>query len=466
MASQLAEKLYRCLPPTGQDLAVTAFNLQYYRRRGGEYARRKAFHSELYAASPLRLSEVQTAMLKEILAHTHRHSRYYKELWGAIDVSGIRAVGDLRILPMVTKEDLRSNVRTIATVEPGRAYVSHTGGTTGKSLEVYFTWPDVQERMAVLDSFREREGWRLGKRTAWFSGKTILTSRDERARRFWKTDRWFNIRYYSTFHLSQTNIPAYLDNLDEFKPEYFSGFASNMFALADYARRNGRKLRCAPQAVFTTAETLVPEQTRVIEEAFRTKVFDQYASSEGAPFIVQCAFRKYHFLPATGVIELLDESGEPAQEGEAVITSFHSHGTPLVRYRIGDAMRWGAPVEEACACGSWCPIVESIQGRVLDCLYSRERGRINLGNVSNCVKHTPNIRQFQAVQAAVDAVDVSLVVDREGYTNAEEATFLRELRDRLGERIEIRLHYVDEIPRERSGKVRIVKNSVPADEMR
>jgi phenylacetate-CoA ligase len=95
-----------------------------------------------------------------------------------------------------------------------------------------------------------------------------------------------------------------------------------MFEIADFARRSGTPLTCSPRAAFTTAETLVPEQVEVIAQQFHTKVYDQYASSEGAPFVVTCEHDRYHFLPSTGVLEVLSEGGEPADEGEAIVTSF------------------------------------------------------------------------------------------------------------------------------------------------
>lgn len=457
----LKERIFLSMPHVLQNALVTIFDLQYYRKQAGKYREHKRYHERLYGASLAEQCAEQNRRLREILRFAYRNSPYYHRLWGEIDVEAIENADDLSVLPSVTKEDIRSNIEDIATVGAGNAYVAHTGGTTGKSLEIFYTWPDFQERQAVLDFFREQFGWRLGKKTAWFSGKNLLGDRDIARRRFWKTDVWFNIRYYSTFHLSQAYLPSYLKNLNRYKPEFFSGFPSNIYELASFAKRTGFRVTCRPKAVFTTAETLVPEQTAVIEEVFGTKVYDQYSSSEGAPFVVQCRKGAYHFLPWTGVIELLDEKGRPAQrEGEVCITYFHSHGTPLVRYRLGDRMRF-APEGTECECGSRTPIVERIEGRRIDFLYSRERGRINLGNVSNCVKNTPGILKFQAVQEKVDTIKVAVVVDPEVHDENERAVFTRELRNRLGKKIHIEVNPVDFIPRESSGKFRIVKNLVP-----
>lgn len=458
--SALKQRLYNGLPHYLQNLLITLFDLQYYRRRAGRYKQHKRNHALLYQA-PLDMQlQEQNRRLVELVAFAQQTSPFYAKLYEGIDLTAVRSAVNLPLLPMVLKEDVRTNIETIATVPASRAYVAHTGGTTGKSLEIFYTWPDFQERQAVLDFFRERFGWTLGKRTAWFSGKQLLSPRDLQLHRYWKTDLWFNIRYYSTFNMSQESMGSYVDDLNRWNPEYFSGFPSSIYELAAFIKRSGKPLRCKPRAIFTTSETLIPVQTRVIEEVFQTQVVDQYSSSEGAPFVIQCEHGSWHMLPWTGIIELLDEKGNVgADEGEVCITYFHSHGTPLIRYRLGDYMRFADP-HYRCACGCECPVVERIEGRAIDFLYSRERGRINVVNVANSVKYTPGIVQMQAVQQAVDKITVSMVVNPAVHSHAERQQLLKELRDRLGEKIEITLVTADVLPREQNGKYRLVKNLV------
>ena len=453
----VVDRLYCASPRALQELTISIYNLSYSKRCGGWYVARKAFHREMYYKPLAKQLEVQRDSLREFLGYVAENSGYYRRLWARRPLEGIRSCSDLSMLPIVTKEDIRINFDTVRTIKKWHAQVGHTGGTTGKSLQVYMTWSDVQDRQATLDFYREQFGWKLGKRTAWFSGKTLLTERDVRQRRFWKTDWRLNIRYYSTFHLSQEYLPYYIEDLNNFAPEYLSGFPSNVYEIGGFSSRSKIALTCRPVALFSTAETLQAGQIKAIEHEFHTRVADQYASSEGAPFIVRCEAGKYHFLPWTGVIETIDEEGRPSSKGEAIITSFTTHGTPLVRYRIGDRIRF-ASSNSRCECNSECPVVEEIEGRSIDCLWSKERGRINLGNVSNCVKDCRGVIKFQAIQESPDRVRLLLVVDRSRHTEAEKQTVLDEFRVRLGPNINIEVSYVDDIPREINGKYRIVKN--------
>ena len=116
--------------------------------------------------------------------------------------------------------------------------------------------------------------------------------------------------------------------------------------------------------------------------------------------------------------------------------------------------------DKKCGCGNNNPIIEKIEGRINDFIYSKERGKINLGNISNCVKYVKGIIKFQIIQNEIDKIVIKIIIDSNIYSNDDEKLFLKELRDRLGEVVNINFTYVDEIPREKSGKYRIVINKI------
>lgn len=104
---------------------------------------------------------------------------------------------------------------------------------------------------------------------------------------------------------------------------------------------------------------MTSEHREVIERAFGAKVRDQYASSEGAPFVWECEYGHYHYDVTTGIIEQMEGSNE------VLVTSFTTYGTPLIRYRIGDSMVFSKS-NDLCECGFNTPLVESIEGRAID----------------------------------------------------------------------------------------------------
>ncbi|GEJ46166.1 MULTISPECIES: phenylacetate--CoA ligase family protein [unclassified Chryseobacterium] len=455
----MKEKIYKILPDFLQNFMVYIYNRQAYKRRyGGEY---KNFRKEKKANRTLSLEELkeyQKNRYSQFIKFVIQNSDYYKKSIGNIE--NVESIDNITCLPIVNKEVLRNNIGSITVKTSEKLEKSKTGGTTGKSLEVKFFFKDSQERFAFLDDFRSRFGYELGKKTAWFSGKNLLTARDVKKNVFWKTDFIHHVRYYSTFHIKDDYLKYYVEDLIHFSPEYLVGFPSTILEIAKYGIANGYDFpENKVKAIFPTAETITEETRYYIEKFFKAKLYNQYASSEGAPFIIECEKGNLHLELQTGVFEVLDENNQPAQSGRLIVTSFTTTGTPLVRYDIGDSITL-EDAEKKCTCGNNNPLVKEILGRIDDFIYSVENGKINLGNVSNTLKDTKGIIRFQAVQNKLDELELYVVVDQEIYSKQIEKVFLSNWRDRVGDVMKIHINYVNEIPVEGSGKYRIVKNNI------
>ena len=111
-------------------------------------------------------------------------------------------------------------------IKPHKGICSHTGGTTGTPLEIYFTEVDFQRRMAMLDFYREKFGFRNGMRRATFSGRIIVPTR-YKGKVFWRHNYFLQQKLYSTFHIKTDNIKYYVDDLDRFQPKMIDGFPYN-----------------------------------------------------------------------------------------------------------------------------------------------------------------------------------------------------------------------------------------------
>jgi|SRR5690554_95917 len=455
----MKERLYKLLPHKLQNMLIAVYNKKAYKLRyGGAYKFYREEKKKNRSLTRAELIALQKERYKSFIHFAMEHSPYYANTLKNID--GVADIGNIASLPVIDKEILRSHIDTIVVKTDEKFDVHKTGGTTGKSLEVKFFARNTQERFAFLDDFRARFGYELGKKTAWFSGKSILTDKDVRKHRFWKTDVLHKVRYYSTFHIKNDYLKYYVEDLIKYRPEYFVGFPSTILDIAKYGIANNYQYpEDATKAIFPTAETITSEMRTVIEGFFKTKMYDQYASSEGAPFIFECIQGNLHLELQSGVFEVLDDNDSPTQSGRLVVTSFTTEGTPLIRYDIGDSITLDDP-DKTCSCGNNNLLVKEILGRTDDYIYSPENGKINLGNISNTLKNTRGIKSFQVVQDALNQLDIYLVTDASEYNQKVETTFLNNWRDRVGSKMVLNLHYVEENPVEKSGKFRIVKNNI------
>ena len=445
----IKEKLVLLSPYIFQNTAITAYNTYQYKiRHGGKYKYFRKFYSKADNFSKDKLAKEIAKKKGEFFSFVKANSQWYEDF----------NFSDLSSNPILNKEDIINNLESIKTLDEKDGLVSLTGGTTGASMKVIYTKKDMQERFAILDHFRAQHGYKLGKKTAWFSGKNLISEEHLRKGICSHYDFINKIRFYSTFHINQRNFDIYWSSLTQFQPEFIVGFPSSIYEICEIADRKGLKLRNNVKVFFPTAETVLPEHRELISKVMGCKIVDQYASSEGAPFILECSAGALHIHPLTGIFEVVDDNLQPSLDGEMLVTSFTTHGTPLVRYRIGDGLKL-ASSNVRCPCGSHFPLVESINGRTTDYILSPTHGKVNLGNISNSTKNIEGIIKFQVLQNNLDKVKV-LIVSNENFTQAQNQKFKAALEERFGPKLLIEIELVESIPKEKSGKFRLVKNTL------
>lgn len=448
------KNLYNIAPVFIQNAMVTLYNvINNSNRYRGNYKNAHDYFKNWRYKSLQEIQNEQEKRLTSFLRYARNHSAYYRE---RIPNKEKYIVADLKNISITSKETLIQQYNRIRTIPERAGMVSFTGGTTGASLKVVYKWEDVQERRAFLDLFWEQYGYQRGNRTAWFSGKHIVTN--DNSKTLWRKE-WLNkIRYYSTFHITRKNIHHYIRDLNKFQPKFMVGFPSSVYEIARLALEENLQYNGHVVCFFPTAESLLQEEVKTIKRFFRCDVRDQYASSEGAPFITECSAGNLHYEMLTGIIEVVDDNLQPSHEGQMLVTSFSTQGTPLIRYQIGDRIRWRNKSEK-CSCGMATPMVEKIFGRTNDYVLSPDQGRINLGNISNCTKEVKGILSFQIIQESKSTIEVLIVPGAE-FTQDQSNKFLSNLRYVTGPSMDIKIRKVDYIEREKSGKHRIVKNSL------
>ena len=450
------EKIYDMAPLFLQNIMVSVSGYQKnITRYGKAYYDHREFLSDFDTWDIQKKLDYQRIELLAFLRYAIENSVFYSNFYSGININTVNNVEDLKKLPIIDKEMLRENINDIVTIPRKGAEEWHTGGTTGKSLVVISTVEDLMKRMAMLDHFKSRVGFehRLMSR-ATFNGKHIVPPKQNK-KVFWRYNAACRQMIYSSFHLTEGNMKYYVESLNRFKPNAIDGFFMSMCDIASYIERHNIKLKFRPVAIFPTSETLTCTGRELLERVFQCKVYDQYASSEGAPFVTECQNQVLHIELASGVFEHFEDSSD-----EILVTSFTTHGTPLIRYRIGDAMVFDKD-ELVCSCGIEAPVVKEIRGRRLDFLYSDDGAKINAGNISNLFKNLPNsIVRAQVIQHKLGEIIVLLETDEELYMPEYDKLLKNEFMHKFGINTKIVIVHVDEIPREKSGKFAMIRNNI------
>lgn len=457
------EKLYEIVPIAVQNLMISFKGWQIHRERylsaAHERAREDLLTNERRSLAELK--QLQFQELRAFVEHCYENSPYYRQrFYGAgLVPRDIQKPEDICLIPITPKQDLRARTEEFFTQRIWHGMVKvHTSGTTGSPLTVYFSPEDIGRRYAFLERCRRWASVHIGMRRASFTGRSIIPGR-QKGPPFWRFNWPGNQLLFSSYHLSPKNLPAYVKALIEFRPQIIDGYPSSIHIVAEHILRTGQVGKITPQAILVSAETVLPHQRKAIETAFQTKLYNQYASSEGAPFISECREGRLHIHLDSGVFEILRPDGTPAQPGEPgelVVTSFTTHITPLLRYAIGDI---AVPAERdaKCECGLPFPIIEAILGRVDDILYTPDRGYVS--RLDTVFKKLPNsIVEAQIVQTSPERILLRLVPDPDRYLPEHADLLVKEMRKRLGYVVNIDVEEVSHIPRSANGKMRPVIN--------
>jgi phenylacetate-CoA ligase len=395
-------------------------------------------------------------LLQEAFNYVPYYKKYFNDLNITLEDIKSAPIKVLSKLPLLSKIDRRNFAGEILNTNPNRPLIEigYTSGTSGTPTENFLDQESIDKSFALWSRFHETIGIKKPIRSVRFSGRLVVHP-NQKGKRFWVYNYFDKQLLMSTYHLTDENMKHYIEKLNLFKPQFLDGYPSAFYILANYAIKNNLKIKCKPIAIATTAETLYDYQREAIEKVFNCRVYNQYASSEGSPFITECKSGRLHINLDSGIFEFLNAKNEKAQSGEIarmVVTSFRNLKTPLIRYDILDSILVGN--NKKCNCGCEMPIIEKIIGREDDLLWTVQKGYV--GRMDTAYKGLEGIIQSQIIQLNPTDFEIKNIVDQ-NYTTEIEEKFIKNLKDRLGKTVNLKFEYVDNIPLSKNGKFEAVK---------
>ncbi|MHC4160103.1 MAG: phenylacetate--CoA ligase family protein, partial [Planctomycetota bacterium] len=237
-------------------------------------------------------SEYQRCQLQSLIQHVVVKVPYYRELFSElhIDPKSISGPEDLQRLPILEKQTVRSNAKSILdeTLAKRQLMILHTSGTTGTPLDIYRDVRLYAAAFAYLDArWHKIAGMSRRINRSVSIGGHLVTGPNQIKPPFWVYNRRWKQLYMSSYHLCPQYLGHYMDELRKFKADYIEGYPSSVYAIARHIVDNN--LGPVPfKACFTTAETLFDHQREAIKEAFCCRTYDQYGCGEMVVFAAEC----------------------------------------------------------------------------------------------------------------------------------------------------------------------------------
>jgi len=413
--------------------------------------------------------DYQCRQLQVLIQNAARYVPYYRDLFYklSIDPGSIKDLDDLAKLPILEKDIVRCDPESLLDerYNKKKLIVAHTSGTTGTPLSLYrniwlnsvaFAYNEIRCHGVVSMQRRVNRSVSIGGH--------IIAAPTRRKPPFWVLNRRWKQLYMSSYHLLPQYLDYYVEKLREFKGEYIEGYPSSVAAVAKHIVDNNLD-PVFFKACFTTAETLVDYQRELIQKAFCCKTYSQYGCGELVVFAAECPRGSMHLSPEVGIVEVVDDDDKPVPKGNSghlICTSLVNSVQPFIRYRVGDI---GALAQhDNCPCGSQLPILESIEGRESDVLYSPEKGRVGSAALSTALyKIAGRFTASQIEQVGRNRFIFRYVPKDKILDKEEKAVILGELHSRLGFSTDILIEETTEIKRTAAGKFKLVICSLPAE---
>ncbi len=400
------------------------------------------------------LEQHQLEKLNKLLAHAREHVPYYRNILPP----SLSRLNELSSLPLLEKAAIREQFSSfLSDRQPLLHRDKTTGGSTGAPVTVRKDSRSMAHELAATWRGYEWAGIDVGDRQARFWGVPMEKSQRLRARLI---DLVTNRRRVSAFNFSDAALESYTNELEKFQPKYFYGYVSMLREFAEFVRLRAYSARLRPQAVITTSEVLTESDRHLLAEVFQCRVFNEYGCGELGTIAHECEHGRLHLSAENMIVEIVGPDGAPVpagQPGEIVVTELNNFSMPLIRYRMRD---FGVLSNEACPCGRTLPVLGGIHGREYDILQNtrgdRFHGEFFLYMVEDLKRDGCAIRGVQFVQPAVDRLTIRLVVDEQGFKHAVEI-LTKQIKDRFDDGVLLAFERVNEILRESSGKLRVIK---------
>lgn len=402
--------------------------------------------------SPSKLKKLQDKRLQIMIRYAYQNVEFYHELFKSegIRPDDIKSTEDLKKLPIITKADVRGNCIKFLSKDIKKEDCEQilTSGSTG-------------EPFTIFDD----------KRALWFA-KYALTIRELLACGVGLGDRLAIIEAIGQDEIQQHQIPflenllvrrrlfSVFDDIDVHVPAYQAFKPTIMYGFPSYFESLGRLIEkeriesITPSRIFCNAELLTESSRKFIAEAFGAEVFDIYGCAEFKDVGWECPEHKgYHLNVEGAVIEFIKngEAVSPGEEGQIVMTNLHNRAMPLIRYTVGDI---GVPSDELCICGRSLPLMKIVRGRMVDYILLPSGRTVSPYSLTDAIEKISGIFQYQVIQRKKEEIKVKVI------GNASEQMIIERIENTLKEDVKVDVEKVGEIPREKSGKYRVVKSEV------
>ena len=409
-------------------------------------------YQELITAKQIR--EIQERKLRKIVKYAYQNVAYYRKLFmeNGITPLDIRGLSDLKKIPYLTKDDIKTNYGDLLTREIEKQgneirYLTTTG-STGIPLKITLNTREYLYSHLLVRYGYLRSGVPLFGKLAYFQ---VPATPSKKAHYYEKAD------IFRQYKIDLREGPENnISELNRIKPEAIYGYPSYLFMVSKVLQDNNIKLLFKPKVVVTLGEILTSQVREFIGSVFMCPVHDTYGSTEFFRIAFECGHNSLHIIPGSVILEIDESTVDEEGSSEAVVTSLYHKTMPFIRYKLGDRIILS---DQKCPCGSKFNTIKKVIGRADDYLILPSGKRISARAI-NILEDVPGIIEYQIIQREKDNFEV-LVKPGHAFTEDSEKDIKNIIKAGcLGEDVAVKITKTNNLARAATGKLRAVTSEV------
>lgn len=382
--------------------------------------------TSLYKVTFRDIGKLEYNYLKSNLMRIKEVIPFYKNL----SIDSIEYLDILRKDDIVGREDLFKNKNIYKFL----LLKTSTGGTSGKSLNLYRSIVDVIKETAFVDyAFKLIDNdLRICVIRGTIPKKGIYQLK-------------YNKLILSSYELKESNIKEYIYLLKKYKINCIHAYPSSILIFLRYVKNlNLQHDLNNLKGIVTSSEILSMEDKKFIKSLIpNVRLIDIYGQNEHVAFAFSIDLEPYHFFKEYGFTEFIPVSKliNGNTVSEIVSTGYNNTGMSFVRYGTEDYV-------EIDNKGN----ILSIIGRSQDYLYDFNMQKLP-STISNQPSTLKNVISFQFYQNTCGNVDFRIEVNN-SFCEHDVNAILADFKTTYGDRINVNIIVVDKLSRTKMGKLK------------
>lgn len=309
-----------------------------------------------------------------------------------------------------------------------------TGGTSGKSLNIYKSIRDVIKEEAFMSYAFSLIGKNL--KIGFLRGNMPTKGICEQR---------FGCLLLSSYNLSKSNVRQYVEAIKKFKIDCLYVYPSSMRIFCKYLRELSGSIALPDlRGILSSSEILSLEDKALILDTFpNITLIDQYGQNEHVAFAISINMGHYKFYKNYSFVEFIDTGIKLGHNkiAEIIGTNLFSRAMPLIRYRTEDFV-------EIDNDGNICSII----GRTQDFIVNKNH------EIVPCIVATrdatlQNVVSFQYYQEEPGKLVFRVMVD-DNFSSHDESGILEDMDNCFHRLIDVKVDIVTQMEKTKAGKQR------------